>query len=346
MAVSVFVVPGPEAPGGGGASTGLRYQTAPGVHETRAVEFGPWHNPSTPLPNRLVRLDGVAGLVLQKVVTTELSAREPDAAARLENEIRALVRLRTRFGKVTPPELPELIGWDADTAEPFLLVRAPRGEPVSALAGQLMLSAQQAFQAGLLRGLLLLHGARLVHGAIGPETVRWDGQQVQVWDLTSTAVQGETLPAWARPGAVRVADPADDIRSAGVLIYHVETGEPVTGRPLLQPGTRLDTVLKGVFDAAPARPSIRDLLGRLRVDVEPLPGSSNPAPAFAAGQRRFDEIRAEKAAQRPRPVHHAPARGAGPARRPRRRVGVARAVLGVATVLVAAAALILLVVTR
>lgn len=296
--MSVFVVSGADA-SGGGPRVGLRYKTAPGVVETRIADYGPWL-PSTALPTRLVTLEGEPAPVLQKVVTSQVAAGDPHAFARLENEIRALVRLRRRYGSARPAELPRFLGYDEDTEEPFVLVGAPSGRPVHELAGQLMMETQSAFEVGLLRALRLLGEAGVVHGRLGPETVWCDGPMVQVADLGAAGVHGESRPAWAEAAShPAIADTAEDVWSAGILIHYVETGELPAGVPALLPGTRLAMLLDGVFGPAADRPSATVLLQRSRAETAVPAGTLGPDAAFVAGQRRFDEVRAEKAGPPP-----------------------------------------------
>jgi hypothetical protein len=226
----------------------------------------------------------------------------------LENEVRAGVRLAARYPVQYPPELPRLIGYDLDVAEPFVLLAPPRGEPCTAVAGRLHLDPLRAFQVGLFRGVLLLAEAGLAHGQLSPENVRWDqaAEQVQLDGFSWCTAIGEPRPpgpagACASPqqrAGAGAALAADDVWSAGLVVYQVATGRDVSsqaGPPeLASRGAALRSVLAGVFTESPAdRPTAADLLRRL--GHRPLvPTGPDETAGLAEGRQEFDRLLREK----------------------------------------------------
>jgi hypothetical protein len=147
------------------------------------------------LTARSVRLaDGTVARQLQ----TDGRARQA-GYLRLDNEILAGLRLaKTATADAYPPEVSRLIGYEPTSVAPFALLEPCRGDAI-AVAGRRMLSDEQRrFQASLLAGLCWLAAAGIVHRALGPSTVRWDGQRAQITDFSRATVIG--APRAARPG--------------------------------------------------------------------------------------------------------------------------------------------------
>lgn len=251
----------------------------------------------------------VPELVLQRRLTHPPGGRDWSRSDMLDNEIRIGLHLIRAFGEEHyPAELPRVIGFDIDADEPFMLLLPYPGEQAAAAAGRLKLDEERSFEASLFRALRLLEVAGVVHGRIGPATVRWDKATsvVQITDFSRATLAGEPRRrAGQRPWSVAeqvagtgLAETADDVWSAGQLVFHVATGRPVdpggAAPNLSVRGAALETLLAGVFGPAPARPGGAELLGRLKQpDPWPWPVSAVD-PGFAEGQRMFDEHLAMK----------------------------------------------------
>ncbi|HZN17744.1 MAG TPA: hypothetical protein VFB84_06070 [Micromonosporaceae bacterium] len=295
----------------------LRCSDPHGRPLTRTVRFGPWHTPAGALASvrPVTAADGGPDLA-QKAVLTDLGRRAGYAYEMLENEARIAARLSHRYDSpyAYPPELVRLVGYDLDGEEPFLLFAPPRGVSLAGAAADLHSAALRQLEESLLRGVLALASSQVVHGALTPQTVRWDGQCAQITELGYARLTGEESPpqttGWAAPeqraGGHR-ARLADDVWGAGAVIYHVVTGAPMpaTGAPrLTNRGEALRALLDGVFtEPAERRPDVATLLRRLRVEPSPPDGAALTDPAFAAGGHAFDERLARKRASlRPAPT--------------------------------------------
>jgi hypothetical protein len=219
----------------------------------------------------------------------------------LENQVRAGIRLAERYRGSYPSELTRLIGHDLDAAEPFLLLEPARGRPL-ATAGQLLLDDQEIVQIGLLRAVLLLSAAGVVHGNITAAAGRWDGSRVQVGDFAQAAALGDArrarpelvdAPAEIRLGTGQVS-PADDVWAAGTVILSL-AGMAHTPADLARGGEARRTLLDGVFEKdAEARPAARELLRRLGADTSIPAGEPEAARAVAEGEAEFDRVLAGK----------------------------------------------------
>ena len=244
---------------------------------------------------------------------------------RLDNEILAGLRLCRLVGEACyPPEVSRLIGYEADSAEPFALLEPYRGEPLAAAARRLLPDEQHRFQASLLRALCWLTAAGIAHRGIGPSSVRWDGEHVRITDFSLATVIGaprEVIGAlpWAAPeqradraGQARGdVSSRDDVWAAGRLIHYVLTGEELShlGQVADVPG--LEDLLAGVFGPPEGRPTAAELLtGRLR-QPHPVPRGLTAALSLEDGRAQFYAIRARK-----HPGLAAPGPGANPPPQP------------------------------
>lgn len=222
----------------------------------------------------------------------------------LDNEIIAGLRLRRGLaGRPHPGEVAGLIGHRAAVAEPFALVEPYRGRPCGVEAGRLLPHDLRRFQASLLAGLRLLTAAGIAHRALGPDTVRWDGDRVQITGFAHAALLGEPrtavgAPPWSapeqRPEQVEgdVTD-RDDLWAAGRLILYMATGAE-SGEPYaadLPPD--LERLLDGVFAPPGDRPAVTEMLRRVEAD-DPVPYGPEPDPGLVAGRREFFDFRRAK----------------------------------------------------
>ncbi|MEO5878369.1 MAG: hypothetical protein ABIS86_10110 [Streptosporangiaceae bacterium] len=222
----------------------------------------------------------------------------------LDNEILVGLRLAglCGTGSAYPRELPRLIGYEADSPEPYALLEPLRGSPVAESAGQLPFRDRRAFQVSLLNGMRWLGAAGIAHRGLSPHTVRWDGKDVQITDFSQATLIGTPrtvvgAPPWSGPEqrqgkAVGEVTDRDDVYAVGRLIFYVLTGaEPNQRR--LQELPDLAELLAGVTDDAHLRPSIGMLLERLEEDNTPTRGL-DVDPAFAQGRSEFGTQRARK----------------------------------------------------
>jgi serine/threonine protein kinase len=253
------------------------------------------------LTARSVRLaDGTVARQLQ----TDGRARQA-GYLRLDNEILAGLRLaKTATADAYPPEVSRLIGYEPTSVAPFALLEPCRGDAI-AVAGRRMLSDEQRrFQASLLAGLCWLAAAGIVHRALGPSTVRWDGQRAQITDFSRATVIGAPRqaigePPWAAPEQRRgqvagLASDRDDVWAAGQLIYYVRTGRESADPSQLSEGSELEALLAGVFGPARARPSARQLLQDRLGEVSPVPDRPDVDSLLTQGRKRFMSLRARK----------------------------------------------------
>ncbi|MFI9560925.1 hypothetical protein [Nonomuraea endophytica] len=273
----------------------LAFITPEGDPVTWEVEAEPFHDP---LERRLTLV--VQGTRIVQRVVPRAQGRDHDHLYELlENEARMGARLLGRLGRTHPVELPRLMGYNLDVEEPFVLLSDHRGEPVTRFSGSLLISEQQALQASLFRAVRILSACGIVHRRIDPHTVRWDGSAVQLTDLSHATPAGNrrtrlgeapyACPA-QREGAGR-ASTADDLWSAGMVVYRTVTGREINDRPDLADAPALQPI-HDVFSDDP--PTAQEVLARLRA---PDPMSSLPVAqdlGLEEGRQAFDRARAAK----------------------------------------------------
>jgi hypothetical protein len=224
--------------------------------------------------------------------------------APLFNEIQIALHLAWSFGDAYPPELARIVGYNDWDPEPFILVEE-RGRPMRQLNPRLV-ERQEDFEVSLMRTLSLLEAVRVVHRAITPDHVLWDGSGVQLVDFSQARFVGEPCgpaaeTAWAAPEARRarcVADPAEDLWSAGLVILHTINGPLAPGLPgrpdLRNVSAALDRLLDGVFERPVDRPPLDAILADL--SAEHLAAQRGAFPtisdaAFLEGLRVFAQNR-------------------------------------------------------
>jgi hypothetical protein len=211
-----------------------------------------------------------------------LTPHGPGSAGRiqLEREIKIGSRL---WLAAEPAMLARLIGFDDDTdADPPLALFSYSGTPLARTVGQLTTSDRMHAALGLLAALEQLSQARVVHRALSPDTVLWDGSQksVQVTRFGQAAILGEAraggvaIAPWCAPeqaSGIGQASAADDLYSAALLLFWLYTEEEPAGEPaamrerLALQDDELQRRLKGMFsDRAVERPSLEQLSRRWR----------------------------------------------------------------------------------
>ncbi len=207
-----------------------------------------------------------------QVRLTAKDAANPAARALLDTEAGTAVQLIQALGDSEYAALfPRLIGYELDTAEPFLLYDPPRGSAVSRI--HVMGAAdQEVFTRDLMLALCLLEGQGLVPRGVSPATVLWDGARVQLWGLESVTRIGRPRRPWGRSpfcspeqrAGEGPADPRDAVWSAAQVLYRLATGRsgPADRPPAdLAEHRKLDQTLRDAFaPRAAARPTPAQLL--------------------------------------------------------------------------------------
>lgn len=285
----------------------LRYRDAAGTWtEVKAVPDGDDARPATPLLRaRRLRLERPEGtMAVRQVRPRPDAATAGEAYEALDNEILAGLRLsRFAAGGAYPLEFSELVGFDADAAEPYALLKPYRGVAVAEIAGKLLLRERRRFQVSMVSALRLLSAAGVVHRGISPLTVKWDGQSVQIVDFGVATIPGAPRrvagapPWWApeqRPGrAVGDVTDNDDVWAVGRLIHYVITGTELDDVRRLAEVPELAVLLEGIFGPPENRPTPRTLLRRLDA-VDPVPRGLGGDPEFEHGRGEFFRHRKRK----------------------------------------------------
>lgn len=269
----------PDAP----QRTTLAFTAPSGRRRTAPVRFGRESRRDRLLPQRI--RNGMLDDEGQQCVQVRLTAAEsanPAARALLDAEAGTALYLHRLLDDTEHAALfPRIIGYELDTAEPFLLYAAPRG---TAAAHTHVMSAtdQRVFARDLMLALCLLDSQGLVLRGISPATVLWDGTSVQLWGLEGAARAGRPRTRWGRapycsPEQRRgegFVDSRDAVWSASQVLYQL-----VTGRP-------------GPADRAPAD------LGEHRVLAETLRGAFAPLAADRPTPGRLLDLLSPGAARR------------------------------------------------
>ena len=153
-----------------------------------------------------------SGPVAQKIATGD-SAVKPG----LQRELEVARYLGTRGGEL----LSKCVGYNFDDSPAYTVVTY-RGRPLASLAGDEANwppghAVRTKISRDLLQGLELLRVSRIVHGAIGLGTLRWDGTTLQITGFGQAALSGRYPDG-------RPAHHANDVYAAGRVIYQVYTG--------------------------------------------------------------------------------------------------------------------------
>jgi hypothetical protein len=228
-------------------------------------------------------------------------AQRPAGYQQLDNEILAgwwLYQLTRSRGY--PAQVSRLIGFKANSADPFALLHDYRGEPAAAVASHLTPGEQHRFQVSLMTGLRWLTEAGIAHCAIGPDTVRWDGEQVQITDFSLATVIGTGRSALNRSSqqvhGLRAgpATDGDDVWAALLLSYYIDAGQEFT-----DPGQLADWPAGGDLAAEIAAgpencQSAHAILTTRLGAADPVPLGMGSDPTLAEGIDEFFRIRASK----------------------------------------------------
>ncbi|WP_107053085.1 hypothetical protein [Streptomyces sp. NRRL S-337] len=213
----------------------LAFTVPSGRRRVAPVRFGRESRRDPQLPQRIRNglLDDEGQQCVQ-VRLTAADAANPAARALLDAEAGTALRLHRVLDDPEHAALfPQIIGYELDTTEPFLLYAAPRGT-AAARTHVMSASDQRVFARDLLRALCLLDGQGLVLRGISPATVLWDGTSVQLWGLEGVAHIGRPRTRWGRapycPPEQRrgegFVDSRDAVWSAAQVLYQLVTGRP------------------------------------------------------------------------------------------------------------------------
>jgi hypothetical protein len=245
--------------------------------------------------------------------------RRLDGYQRLDNEILAGRRLHDAADwSGYPPEVARLYGDEAVSAEPYTLWLPYQGLPLREVGAYLLTEEFEKFTVSLLTGLCWLATVGIVHRAISPDTVHWDGQRgrVQITDFSRSTVFGTArtpvagshlwVPKEQRAGTCYgLSGPADDAWAAGRLIYYVGShGEDLEHRGQLAE-TGLEDMFRGqlgmVFGPPEGRPTASDLLEYGLGRRNSLPSADGTATRLIAAREVFLQARGRKHPSAPVP---------------------------------------------
>ncbi|MGW8361146.1 hypothetical protein ACWGK1_11335 [Streptomyces wedmorensis] len=216
----------------------LEFLTQEEVPVRFAVRYGEDHRPpgrAGVLARRVVL--GAGWSVLQYRLTASAQG-DPHAYGLLEREVAAAVALERRYGQQKfGAVFARIVGFDLTAAEPFVLYRPPGGRPLTEWAGRLGAEDQERITGQLAMAVRLLGDLDLVHRAVAPDTVRWDGSRVRLCEPYAAVRAGEAREPfggapWASPeqrAGAGVADPRDDLWSVAHLAYYLLSGRPDRG---------------------------------------------------------------------------------------------------------------------
>lgn len=256
--------------------------------------------PGALLEQRFVRVNG--RVFVCKYVSRAAGHRDPRLYDLLDNEVRAGTRLGHCYPGRYPAELAQLVAYNIDAEEPFLLLREYAGVPMAEPAHRFKDAERRQVERGLARALCLTSEAGVVHGAVTLDALRWDEGRVQLVDFEFAERVGE--PRRRRASAIRSPEQAagtgqvhacDDLWAAAVLIRRLHLGSSTD----VQPDRRHDPDrLRGLLDpilgnALEQRLSAVELLGRLHGDNH-LPEVADPDARLAQGRALYDAVAERK----------------------------------------------------
>ncbi|MEV4879353.1 hypothetical protein [Streptomyces cyaneofuscatus] len=297
----------------------LSFTDPTGRRRTSPARFGKPSRRDPALPQRV--RNGLLDDPGQQCVQVFLSAADaanPAARALLDTEAGTALQLNRVLENTAYARLfPTVIGYELDTAEPFLLYAAPRG---TAAGRTHVMSAtdQRVLARDLALALCLLDGQGLVPRGLSPATVLWDGASVQLWGLENIARAGRPRTPWGRvpycsPEQHRgegLVDSRDAVWSAAQVLYQLVTGHPGPADrapdDLAQHRVLAGTLAGAFAPTAAGRPAPGALLELLDPDEARRIAVTVPPDGTRPHQEAFDRaLHAKRQAP-------APADGAGP----------------------------------
>jgi hypothetical protein len=248
----------------------------------------------------------------QQCVQVRLTAKDaanPAARTLLDTEAGTALQVHQSLGDTEYAALfPRIIGYELDTAEPFLLYDPPRGTAVARIH-VMSASDQEVFTRDLMLALCLLEGQGLVPRGISPATVFWDGARLQLWGLESVTRRGRPRRPWGRtpfcPPEQRrgegLADSRDAVWSAAQVLYQLVTGRPgpADRAPAdLGEHRKLDQTLRDAFaPRAAGRPTPAQVLDLVAPGAARRVRLAVPADETASHQEAFEKALSRKRRQ-------------------------------------------------
>ncbi|MFG1722642.1 hypothetical protein ACGFII_28850 [Micromonospora chalcea] len=172
----------------------------------------------------------LTGEAVHRLTVASMQGREV-----LRNEIMVGIQLAQTF-PTFPPELSRLVGFDALDA-PRLAVVSCAGELLSEERLRAMRSTDlRAAAESLLTALTYLSEARIVHRAITPSRLYWNGTRLQLAGFGHAVrtlppvhrANGPAIPPWTAPEQLRgegAVSAADDLYSAAAILFWMFAGE-------------------------------------------------------------------------------------------------------------------------
>jgi hypothetical protein len=293
----------------------LEFHTPQGEPVRFAVRYGEDTRSAGP-PHRWTRpLTLGAGWSVTQVRLPASAQGDPRAYTLLEREVTAAVALERRYGaEKFAAVFTRIVGYDLDCAEPFVLYHQSAGAPLSEALPDLGAEQHRHIVGQLAFAVRLLDDVGLVHRALAPDTVRWDGSHVRLGEPYAVLRAGEArepfgAAPWASPeqrAGSGAADSRDDLWSVARIAYLLHSGHPgppgrtdrADGPPDDLGDYRRLAVLaqSGLFAAeAAARPSPAALLRLLRLP-DPLAHTAGAADPLDAGRQRYTTELARKQA--------------------------------------------------
>ncbi|MFB6836713.1 hypothetical protein [Streptomyces sp. NPDC056361] len=216
----------------------LEFRTHEEVPVRFAVRYGEDHRqPGRPGVVARRAVLGAGWPVLQYRLTASAHG-DPHAYGLLEREVSAAIALERRYGQLKfGAVFARIVGFDLTAAEPFVLYRPPAGRPLTEWAGRLGADDQERITGQLSMAVRLMAEIDLVHRAVAPDTVRWDGARVRLCEPYAALRAGEArepfgAAPWASPeqrAGAGAVDPRDDLWSVAALAYYLLSGRPDRG---------------------------------------------------------------------------------------------------------------------
>ncbi|MFE5654725.1 hypothetical protein ACFQ9H_00785 [Streptomyces sp. NPDC056517] len=288
----------------------LEFLTPREAQSRFVVRYGEDHRPPG-RPGFLARRAflGAGGVPVVQYRLASSAQGDPQAYGLLEREVAASVALERRYGgHKFLGILTRIVGFDLTAAEPFVLYRPPSGHPLSDWAGRLGAEDQERITGQLAMAVRLLGELGLVHRAITPENVRWDGARVRLCEPYAALRAGEArepfgAAPWASPeqrAGRGTVDPRDDLWSVAELAYYLLSGRPDRGEG---PPADLDDYRRlaalrhsGLFSPnATERPEPAELL-RLLYVPDPLAAGADAVDVLEPFRAQYDAQVARKRA--------------------------------------------------
>lgn len=247
----------------------LEFLTPKEAQSRFAVRYGEDHRPPG-RPGFLARRAflGAGGVPVVQYRLASSAQGDPQAYGLLEREVAASVALERRYGgDKFVGILTRIVGFDLTAAEPFVLYRPPSGRPLSDWAGRLGAEDQERITGQLAMAVRLLGELGLVHRAITPENVRWDGARVRLCEPYAALRAGRRASpsGWLRgprPSSARGAAPSIRATTCGPSPNSRTTcspAAPTAGRvlPRTSPTTGASPLSSPVVSTPRTPPNVR-----------------------------------------------------------------------------------------